>query len=443
VVAAAAAVLSVSVASAAPSGALRPVDEVLSASISNAVDVTVAPDGRNVYGLGFASDEIGVFDRNARTGAIEFADLTDGDGLENPEAIVISRDGDNAYVAGEFSDSVHSYERNAEGQLNNIDSDVDGVDGADGLNGAVDVAITRTGTHVYVAGSEDNAIALLARQSDGSLAWQDAFINGLQDITNMVDPSAVAISPDGKNVYVASEGSGAVVTFKRFAATGQLDYVESDAGFFEEAQDVAVSPDGRQVYVAFSDGVRTFRRNAATGALTLLGLTDDPPTEIAGLAVSPDGGNVYGADPIDDGAASFATRRSTALRFLEFDAVSEFTIARAAAVSADGRHVYVAGGTTGDGHIAVFSRQPRLDLRGKRKQAAARLAVKAETSADCRAKLSGKGLESVREALKAGKPERIRLKFKDDPPDSGKVTVKGRAVCGNRSDTDRFKVKLK
>src|SRR5688500_17732655 len=100
-----------SVASAAPSGGLRPVEEQINGSHSDANDVAVAPDGRQVYGAGFATDEIGVFDRNANTGAIDFADSTEGDGLDAPNAVVVSRDSDNVYVAGNASDSVEAYER--------------------------------------------------------------------------------------------------------------------------------------------------------------------------------------------------------------------------------------------------------------------------------------------------------------------------------------------
>jgi 6-phosphogluconolactonase (cycloisomerase 2 family) len=428
-------------ASAAPSGSLRPVEEQLSATLSGGGGVDVAPDGRNVYGVGIASDEIGVFDRNSNTGAIEFADATEGDGLLAPTSVDVSPNGDNVFVTGEDSDSVHAYERSAsDGSLNNIDSVIDGDSGADGLNAAHDLVVSPDGDHVYATGSDDDAVSLMGVDGDGELQWLDAFINLSEGISNMNGPRGIAISPDGKNVYVAGTLNGAVVTFTRFAGSGQLDFLESDAGFFEQSEDIAVSADGTRVYVGFDDGIRTFRRNKATGALTLLGLTT-PPTSVFGVAASPDGANVYASNAvIDAGISSLATTRNAKLRFVENDEIQEFISPSSVAVSGDARHVYLGGGTTGDGHIAVFSRQPALELKGKKSQKASKLKVKAECSADCKVTLKGKGLKKATKQLKAGKPKTLKLKGADG---GGKVTVKGKAKAGNRSDADRLKIKLK
>jgi 6-phosphogluconolactonase (cycloisomerase 2 family) len=437
-----AALMVLATASAAPSGSLRPVEEFLSGAMSNGQGVAVSPDGENVYGVGLAADDILTLNRNANSGDVTFEDITnDPEDLDGPNSIAISADGENAYVAGNGSSTVHAFERSpSDGQLSQIDVVADDTEGVTALGGAYDVAVA--GPHVYVTGSEQDSVVLLNRDGDGELSFGDEFILGSEGIADMEEPRGIVISRDGRSVYVASAGDGAIVTFRRFPATGQLDFVESDSGFFSPAEDVAVAPDGSQVYAGFDNGVVTFRRNASTGALTNLG-AEDEVLGVLGVAVTPDGGNVYATfNLINDSLSTLAVRRSGRAVFRGSTEIEDFVDPTALAASPDGRHVYLAGGTGGDGHIAAYSRQHELELKGRKSQNAAKLAVKAECSADCKVTLKGKALRKATEQLKAGKPEKVKLKLKGDGPD-GKVTVKGKADAGNRSDADKLRIKLK
>src|ERR1700760_1482341 len=157
-----------------------------------------------------------------------------------------------------------------------------------------------------------------------------------------VGSRAIAISPDGRNVYVAASGANAIAVFDRSRSTGALTQPKGKAGCVaglvgktKGAQgcglaigllapnSVAVSPDGRNVYATSRDGssVVTFLRNRRTGALRQL-----PPSAsgcISGLpipgctagralkwpdvvVVSPDGKNVYVGDFAGSGVTSFS-----------------------------------------------------------------------------------------------------------------------------------------
>ena len=156
----------------------------------------------------------------------------------------------------------------------------------------------------------------------------------------------VTVSPDGKNIYVTSGTSKAVVVFARDRQTGALtqlagtDACVSDDGgdihggvcadgvALDAAEDVTVSPDGKNVYVAsfVSDAVAVFARDRRTGVLTQLTGTDACISETGtdgactdGVAlddaicvsVSPDGKNVYVASSSSNAVAVFARDRKT------------------------------------------------------------------------------------------------------------------------------------
>jgi DNA-binding beta-propeller fold protein YncE len=94
----------------------------------------------------------------------------------------------------------------------------------------------------------------------------------------------VAVSPDGKSVYVASGGSDAVARFARNTTTGALTQPvgpggcvsETGAGncvdghALDEPQGLALTRDGKSLYAAsgVSDAVVRFARHTTTGALT-------------------------------------------------------------------------------------------------------------------------------------------------------------------------------
>ncbi|HEX4306636.1 MAG TPA: hypothetical protein VHZ54_11395, partial [Solirubrobacterales bacterium] len=157
-----------------------------------------------------------------------------------------------------------------------------------------------------------------------------------------VGSRAIAISPDGRNVYVAASGADAIAVFDRSRATGALSQPQGKAGCvasvagtakgsggcglatgLDAPNSVAVSPDGRTVYATARDSsaVLTFHRNRATGRLRQLppsasGCISGQPIQgcTAGRAlkwpdvvvVSPDGKNVYVGDFAGSGVISFS-----------------------------------------------------------------------------------------------------------------------------------------
>ena len=152
----------------------------------------------------------------------------------------------------------------------------------------------------------------------------------------LVSPHAVAVSPDGENVYVASGVSGtdlaasygSLAVLKRDPSTGAVSELSCWSSDGTDGRDgasgvcatapgllgadgVAVSPDGLTVYVtsSFSGAVVAFARDPSTGALKLLGCFQGHPPNgspcpfanvffsSGAVIASPDGKALYIAAP--------------------------------------------------------------------------------------------------------------------------------------------------
>jgi DNA-binding beta-propeller fold protein YncE len=145
----------------------------------------------------------------------------------------------------------------------------------------------------------------------------------LQGPATLLGSRAVALSPGGRNLYVASATSDAIAIFTRNAKTGALTQAQGTAGCIaakaaggcapaialDGPNSVAVSPDGRNVYATSlgSESIAVFRRDPTTGALSqpldgsgCLAVVPLPTCAtvrgVGGpdvITVSPDGRNVY------------------------------------------------------------------------------------------------------------------------------------------------------
>jgi DNA-binding beta-propeller fold protein YncE len=316
--------------------------------------LAVSPDGRNVYAGGFESSAVAVFDRDQATGKLAQESGTsgcisedgtggacaDGHGLTGASTVAVSPGGTNVYAAADGSSAVTVFDRDpATGsltQLDGADGCISAAGGSDcdagtGLDGARFVLVSPHGENVYVASQDANAIAvfdrdpttgILTQKSAGAACISESG-SGCTDGNGLERPVFLAISPDGKTLYAASEVSQSVAILDRDPATGQLSQDLGPAGCvsslpaegctpgvgLDRATSVAVSPDGLNVYVAsyFADALTSFDRNAMSGDLTQKpgaagcisedgsGTCEDGSglDGVHGVTVSPDGENVY------------------------------------------------------------------------------------------------------------------------------------------------------
>ena len=222
----------------------------------------------------------------------------DGRGLREVESVAISPDGEDVYSLSFQEGTVAKLDREpTSGELSQDPGSAGCISpgGSGGCNvgkklsGGQELVASPDGRNVYVAAS--TAVVTLNRGVGGSLTQETVGTSGCiaeQAVESVCAPGkklsspvALAVSPDGKNVYVASFDNKLAV-LNRNAATGVLSQTLTGTGGCVHEQiggeceagkalripaKIAVSPDGRNVYLSSFFGVSIFSRDPTTGAL--------------------------------------------------------------------------------------------------------------------------------------------------------------------------------
>jgi DNA-binding beta-propeller fold protein YncE len=384
--------------------------------LDQARDVAVSPDGKSVYVVSYVGDSVAHFFRgpggqisydgclanDASNGCFDLPD----EPLDGPVGVAVSPDGKSVYVASAISSSVaHFFRDGPDGQIS-----YDGClanDASDGcfdlpeepLGGAQDVAVSADGKSVYAVSSGADAVAHFFRGGpDGQISYDGCVANtpdeGCADIPEapISDPTGVAVSPDGKSVYVTALSGNAVAHLFRGGPDGQISWdscvnndgsqncADAPAAPLTGAGGVAVSPDGKSVYVTAEGigGVAHLFRGGPDGQISWDGCLNDNGSEncgdlpgtpllaTRGVSVSPDGSSVYVASL--GGAIGHFVRGGSDGQVTWGSCVADtnkggctdlpaapIAGASGAAVSPDGRSVYVAAAASNS--VAHFFRE--------------------------------------------------------------------------------------
>jgi 6-phosphogluconolactonase (cycloisomerase 2 family) len=242
--------------------------------------IALSPDGAHLYGVGSTGNSLAVFARNAADGRLSFLeaeveavnDAGDPGGavtaLDRPAGLVVSGDGRQVYVAARFGNALLTFTRDDApgsagfGRLSYVSSMRDGQLGIEGLGGAYALALSSDGKHLYVASESDNAIVLFDRAADGTLTRRQQWTKGDAGISGMTGAQAIALSVDETELYVAGFADSSLTVFVRATADAQgavagaltprQTVYDGDVGTESMAGPVALamSPDRVHVYVA-------------------------------------------------------------------------------------------------------------------------------------------------------------------------------------------------
>jgi len=234
----------------------------------------------------------------------------------------------------------------------------DNVGGVDGLRGVSSVAASPDGQNIYAVGKLEDALAVFSRDRvDGSLQFLEVHRDGVDGVMGMRFPSAVAVSPDGRHVYIVAEVDDSLVVFQRDPGTGLLSfseiYQDEVEGIFglNGANAVAVTPDAKYVLVTgyTEDTLAVFVRQATSDELAFVDVEqdDDGLTEMLGpvsVSVSPDSRNVYVSAKLDEHISVF-TEDPTRDGFIYVEKMLTASMPTDVALDSRGQNAYITGGS--------------------------------------------------------------------------------------------------
>lgn len=154
---------------------------VTAPAIGGTFDLDISPDGRSVYVAGNADHAVSLLRRApdgdlTHGGCVEDLATTSGcareaEGLNQVAYVVVAPDGDQVLTGSVGDNAVTTFDRGADNTLTGRacitdadDSTASCATSGEGLNGSFALALSPDGRSVYVGGYSDDAVAMLARK---------------------------------------------------------------------------------------------------------------------------------------------------------------------------------------------------------------------------------------------------------------------------------------
>jgi 6-phosphogluconolactonase (cycloisomerase 2 family) len=233
--------------------------------------------------------------------------------------------------------------------------------------GALGMVTTPDGRFVYVADTDGHRLLSYSVEKSGALTKLDeAQTDG--------DPFELAMAPNGRTLYAAAQGTNQVASFS-VSPNGHLTPLPSVPSGGTNPRGVAVSPDGRFVYV--TNGTRN---PAVPGTLAIFAVTDGGSLKLltsidigrfgSGITISPDGRFLYAESQATNQIHAYQRGADGLLTELSGSPIASPNDPEGIIVTPDAGHIYAAAtgensdGTpgSGPGNVQAFQVQPSGSL---------------------------------------------------------------------------------
>lgn len=237
-----------------------------------AIDARFSPDGKHIYVLDGGRGGIAIFKMGENK--LEFLESFAGEDncLANSRDAAFDPKGNLMYVTSSDANTLTVLNRDPQSGVLKVKQILrDEEDGVEGLGGAFGVVSTADGQFIYTTSGRfrgDSAVGVFRRNDQGKLELVHELIAPRDDLPFFEGGNRLILSPDEKNLYVAATRSGSVACFTRDSKSGRIKHLETltqdddSKGIIAGAAGIAISPDGKYVYVAAEERktISIFRR---------------------------------------------------------------------------------------------------------------------------------------------------------------------------------------
>ena len=263
------------------------------------------------------------------------------DSLTGANALVLSPDNQFAYVVSFYDSALSVFKKGNKGRFHFIQAVRDGLSyqrifkderpigsqDKHGLLGAYDIAISHDGKQLYIASFVSNALAVFDIQTDGRVIFNQAIKNVDNNGSILNAPAQVAISANDSQLAVASYQGNAVHLFSR-SQDGKLNWRQTlSTRTNNEAESngplgLAFSPDGKNLYVGLhaNNGLLVFSKDDQALYSLSQSLKNAPSGQydlsgISSIAITPEGSQLFAAAEKAHGINVFSREENGHLQF--------------------------------------------------------------------------------------------------------------------------------
>jgi DNA-binding beta-propeller fold protein YncE len=256
------------------------------------IGITFTPDGHTAYVVDAFSNAVTVYRASAGGMLTELRPRV-RNGVKGPSGVAVTPDGRTLYVANQNASKIATFAIGANGELSRAARQV-----SSGSRLPRELALTPDGdllfaSHWSTRAGRPAVVSVFAVRPDRTLRL-------LRRVRVGVDAAGMVVSPAGRFLYVDAQTTGKLYGFHIGTRGGLRPIPGSPLDAGRQAEGVAITPDGRHVYVTnvTRKGFVWGFRKVAHGRLRPLPGSPFhiPVVGPEGITVTPDGDHLYTAN---------------------------------------------------------------------------------------------------------------------------------------------------